>query len=96
MLCARKRGHPAFLPETLDGIGFLLLLLFLIVDLVVASNLMSMMSAGSRENPFRQRTERANAQQHAGSESDKGGTDQAGDRFRGGHLCSVTDAPPGL
>jgi hypothetical protein len=26
-------------------------------------------------------------------ENDKGGTDQAGDRFRDGHLCSVTDAP---
>src|SRR5258708_3350452 len=44
----------------------------------------------------RQRRERANVQQDAGSDSDKGGTDQAGDRFRGGHLCSVTDAPPGL
>jgi hypothetical protein len=83
------------LPETLDGIGFLLLLPFLIVDLVVASNLMSMMSAGSRETRSAN-ARNANVQQHAGSESDKGGTDQAGDRFRGGHLCSVTDAPPGL
>src|SRR5882672_6299816 len=41
------------------------------------------------------RRERANVKQHAGSDSDKGRTDQAGDSFRGGHLCSVTDAPPG-
>jgi hypothetical protein len=26
---------------------------------------------------------------------DKGGTEQTGDRFRGGYLCSVTDASPG-
>jgi hypothetical protein len=51
---------------------------------------------GVAGNLFRQRRERANVQQHAGSDCDKGGTDQAGDRFRGGHLCSVMDAPPGL
>jgi hypothetical protein len=62
------------LRETLDGIGFLLLLLFLIVDLVVASNLMSMMSAGSRENPFRQRTERANVQRMRHRAYDKPGS----------------------
>jgi hypothetical protein len=36
-------------------------------------------------NLFRQRGERANVQQHGGSDYDKGGADQAGDRFRGFH-----------
>ena len=36
---------------------------------------------GGAGNLFRQRRERANVQQHAGSDCDKGGTDQAGDRF---------------
>src|SRR5258706_12717186 len=40
---------------------------------------------GVAGNLFRQRRERANVQQHAGSDSEKGWADQAGDRFRGCH-----------
>ena len=45
-------------------------------------------------NLFRQLGERANVQQHAGSDCDKGGADQAGDRFRSFHpIGSVPGIP---
>jgi hypothetical protein len=44
---------------------------------------------GVAGNLFSQLRERANVQQHSGSNCDKRGTDQAGDRFRGGHLVGL-------
>jgi len=51
---------------------------------------------GVAGNLFRQRRERANVQQHAGSDCDKGGTDQAGDRFRGVIYAPLRMAPSDL